>query len=157
MMDWTGIITASATIVTALGGIELIKFLLNRKANSRIAEANAFDVERKAILEDYKRVQEEVDELKKKVDALYKKLHSLETERLDLIRENNELRLALKEAEKHVCLQPDDRCLRRLNDNVKCRLVGLLRGSYTEDHPDAIVTEEDMMKADDGVDSEVKA
>ena len=124
---------------------------------NRIAEANAFKVEREALIEDYKRVQEEVDELKKKVDALYKKLHSLETERLDLIRENNELRLALKEAEKHVCLQPDDRCLRRLNDNVKCRLVGLLRGSYTEDHPDAIVTEEDMMKADDGVDSEVKA
>lgn len=148
-MDIGSIMTAAAAVVTALGGLELIKFLLNRKSNSRIAEANAFDVERKALLEDYKRVQGEVDELKKKVDELYKKLHSLETERLDLIRENNELRLALKEAEKHVCLQPDDRCLRRLNDNVKCRLVGLLRGSYTEDHPDAIVTEEDMMKVKD--------
>ena len=148
-MDIGSIMTAAAAVVTALGGLELIKFLLNRKSNSRIAEANAFDVERKALLEDYKRVQGEVDELKKKVDELYKKLHSLETERLDLIRENNELRLALKEAEKHVCLQPDDRCLRRPNDNVKCRLVGLLRGSYTEDHPDAIVTEEDMMKVKD--------
>lgn len=148
-MDIGSFMTAAGTVVTALGGIELVKYLLNRKSNSRIAEANAFDVERKALLEDYKRVQGEVDELKKKVDELYKKLHSLETERLDLIRENNELRLALKEAEKHVCLQPDDRCLRRLNDNVKCRLVGLLRGSYTEDHPDAIVTEEDMMKVKD--------
>ena len=144
-MDLGSFMTAAATVVTALGGIELVKYLLNRKSNSRIAEANAFDVERQALLEDYKRVQGEVDELKKKVDELYKKLHSLETERLDLIRENNELKLALKEAEKHVCLQPDDRCLRRLNDGVKCRLVGLLRGSYTEDHPDAIVTEEDMM------------
>lgn len=145
-MDIGSFMTAAATVVTALGGIELVKYLLNRKSNSRIAEANAFDVERKALLEDYKRVQSEVDDLKKKVDELYKKLHSLETERLDLIRENNELRLALKEAEKHVCLQPDDRCLRRLNDNVKCRLVGLLRGSYTEDHPDAIISEEDMIK-----------
>lgn len=149
-MDIGSFMTAAATVVTALGGIELVKYLLNHKSNSRIAEANAFDVERKALLEDYKRVQGEVDELKKKVDELYKKLHSLETERLDLIRENNELRLALKEAEKHVCLQPDDRCLRRLNDNVKCRLVGLLRGSYTEDHPDAIMSEEDMMKVQDG-------
>lgn len=150
-MDIGSFMTAAGTVVTALGGIELVKYLLNRKSNSRIAEANAFDVERKALLEDYKRVQGEVDELKKKVDELYKKLHTLETERLDLIRENNELKLALKEAEKHVCLQPDDRCLRRLNDNVKCRLVGLLRGGYTEDHPDAIMTEEDMMKAgDDG-------
>ena len=148
-MDIGSFMTAAAAIVTALGGLELVKYLVNRKSNSRIAEANAFDVERQALLEDYKRVQGEVDELKKKVDELYKKLHSLETERLDLIRENNELRLALKEAEKHVCLQPDDRCLRRLNDNVKCRLVGLLRGSYTEDHPDAIVTEEDMMKVKD--------
>lgn len=148
-MDWGGVLTAAATIVTALGGLELVKYLLNRKSNSRIAEANAFNVEREALLEDYKRVQGEVDELKKKVDELYKRLHSLESERLDLIRENNELKLALKEAEKHVCLQPDDRCLRRLNDNVKCRLVGLLRGSYTEDHPDAIMTEEDMAKVED--------
>lgn len=149
-MDWGGVLAAAATIVTALGGLELVKYLLNRKSNSRIAEANAFNVEREALLEDYKRVQGEVDELKKKVDELYKKLHTLETERLDLIRENNELKLALKEAEKHVCLQPDDRCLRRLNDNVKCRLVGLLRGSYTEDHPDAIVTEADMLNPGGG-------
>lgn len=148
-MDIGSFMTAAATVVTALGGIELVKYLLNRKSNSRIAEANAFDVERQALLEDYKRVQGEVDELKKKVDELYKKLHSLETERLDLIRENNELKLALKEAEKHVCLQPDDRCLRRLNDNVKCRLVGLLRGSYTEDHPDAIITEKDMIEPEE--------
>ena len=143
-MDWTGTITAAAAIVTALGGLELIKFLLNRKTNRRIAEANAFEVERKAILEDYTRVQEEVDALKEKVDELYKKVHQLENERLDLIHENNKLRLALKEAEKHVCLQPDDRCLQRLNPDDKCRLRKLLRESYLEDNPGAIVTEDDM-------------
>lgn len=136
-MDWAGTITAAAAIVTALGGLELIKFLLNRKTNRRIAEANAFEVERKAILEDYTRVQEEVDEL-------YKKVHQLENERLDLIHENNKLRLALKEAEKHVCLQPDDRCLQRLNPDDKCRLRKLLREGYLEDNPGAIVTEDDM-------------
>lgn len=145
-MDWAGIMTAAATIVTALGGLELIKFILNRKTNRRVAEANAFDVERKALLEDYKRVQGEVDELKAKVDELYKRLHSLETERLDLIKRNNELEIQLKEAEKHVCLQPDDRCLRRLNPDDKCRLRKLLRGEYLKDHPDAIISDEDMTK-----------
>lgn len=148
-MDWTGILTAAATIVTAFGGLELLKFLLNRKTDRRVAEANAFKVERDAIIEDYKRVQEEVDELKTKVDELYKRLHSLETERLDLIRQNNELQLALKEAEKHVCLQPDDRCLQRLNPDDHCRLRKILRGEYGKDHPGAIITEEDMTKKEE--------
>lgn len=145
-MDWAGTITAAAAIVTALGGLELIKFLLNRKTNRRIADANAFEVERKAIIEDYKRVQEELDKLQKKVDELYKRVHQLESERLDLIHENNRLRLELKEAEKRVCLQPDDRCLQRLNPDDKCRLRKLLRGEYLKDNPEAIITEEDMMR-----------
>lgn len=145
-MDWAGTITAAATIVTALGGLELIKFLLNRKTNKRIADANAFEVERKAIIEDYKRVQEELDKLQKKVDELYKRVHQLESERLDLIHENNRLRLELKEAEKRVCLQPDDRCLQRINPDDKCRLRKILRGEYLKDNPGAIITEEDMMR-----------
>ena len=146
--------TAAATIVTALGGIELIKFLLNRKTVKRVEEANAFDVERKALMEDYRRVQEEVDELKKKVDELYKRLHQLEGERLELIRRNNELEIQLKEAEKHVCLQPDDRCLQRLSPNDHCRLRKILRGEYAKDNPGAILTEEDMIQkeADNGDD-----
>ena len=120
--------------------------ILNRKSNKRIADANAFEVERKAIIEDYKRVQEELDKLQKKVDELYKRVHQLESERLDLIHENNRLRLELKEAEKRVCLQPDDRCLQRLNPDDKCRLRKLLRGEYLKDNPEAIITEEDMMQ-----------
>lgn len=103
-------------------------------------------MERKAIIEDYKRVQEELDKLQKKVDELYKRVHQLESERLDLIHENNRLRLELKEAEKRVCLQPDDRCLQRLNPDDKCRLRKLLRGEYLKDNPEAIITEEDMMR-----------
>ena len=130
-----------------MGGWEAVKYILNRKSNKVIAEANAFAIQRSALLEDYQRVQGEVDVLKQKVDELYTKLHTLENERLDLIRENNELRLKLKDAEKHVCLQPDDKCLRRLSPDVKCRLVGLLRGNYTQDHPDVIMTEDDMKKS----------
>ena len=143
-MGMTENIGIIATLVGALGGWELVKWLLNRDSNKRIGAAQAFEVEYKALIEDYHRVQQEVDDLKKKVDQLYEQLHRLENERLDLIRENNELRLQLKEAEKHVCLQPDDKCLQRLGTSVNCRLRDLLRGKYAEDHPGAIMTEEDM-------------
>ena len=88
--------------------------------------------------------KKEIAKLNEKLDELYKQVHRLEGERLDLIKENNELRLALKEAEKHVCLQPDDKCLQRLGTDVNCRLRDLLRGKYAEDHPDAILTDDDM-------------
>lgn len=147
--DISTIITAAGSLLAALGGWEFVKYMLNRKTNNRVGAAEAFKVEYAALIEDYKRVQNEVDELNKKVDALYAKVHQLEGERLDLIKENNELRLALKEAEKHVCLQPDDRCLKRLNPDDQCRLRKLLRGEYEKDHPDAILTDEDMMKDGD--------
>lgn len=140
------ILLSAGGVLTALGGFEFIKWLFTRRSNEKIAEANAFKVQRDALMEDYSRLQHEVDVLNKKVNDLYEKLHRLENERLDLIRENNELKLALKEAEKHVCLQPDDKCLRRLPQTVKCRFRTLLSGGYEEDHPDAIITEEDMLK-----------
>ena len=143
-------LTVAAALITALGGWEAVKYLLNRKSNGKIAEANAFKVEREALIEDYKRVQAEVDELKKQVAKLYTEIDSLKSDRLRLMQENGELRLQLKEAEKHVCLQPDDKCLQRLNPADRCRLRKILRGEYEKDHPGAILTEEDMRKATDG-------
>lgn len=137
-------------MIAALGGLEAIKYFVNRKSNKRVAEANAFDIERKALIEDYKRVQSEVDKLNEKVNQLYERVHALEGERLNLIHENNELRIALKEAEKKVCLQPDDRCLQRLNPNDHCRLRKILRGEYEKDNPGAIITPEDMLKSKGG-------
>lgn len=140
------ILLSAGGVLTALGGFEFIKYMLNRRANSRVAEANAFKIEREALVEDYKRVQSEVDDLKKQVAKLYKEIDALKEGRLKLIQEKNELELALKEAEKHVCLQPDDKCLQRLNPNDHCRLRKILRGEYTKDHPDAILTEDDMKR-----------
>lgn len=141
-------LTIVISLITAFGGWEAIKYLINRKSNSRIAEANAFKAAQEAWTQEYNRIQHEMDDLNKKVDELYKKVHELETERLDLIRRNNELEIQLKEAEKRVCLQPDDKCLQRLNPNDHCRLRKILRGEYAKDHPDAILTETDMMKTD---------
>lgn len=140
------ILTIVVPLITALGGWEAIKYLINRKTNTRIAEANAFKVEREALIEDYKRVQGEVDELKKQVAKLYTEIDTLKNDRLKLMQENNELKLALKEAEKRVCLRPDDQCLQRLNPDDHCRLRKILRGEYAKDHPDAILTEEDMKR-----------
>lgn len=140
------ILTIVVPLITALGGWEAIKYLINRKTNTRIAEANAFKVEREALIEDYKRVQGEVDKLKERVAKLYTEIDTLKNDRLKLIQENNELKLALKEAEKRVCLRPDDQCLQRLNPDDHCRLRKILRGEYTKDHPDAILTEEDMKR-----------
>lgn len=151
-------------VVAALGGWQFVRYVLNINSNRRISAAEAFREEYKALIEDYQRVQKEVDKQAEKldkydrmIDDLYKRVRKLEDEKMSLINEkltlkdeNNKLRLALKEAEKHICLQPDDKCLKRLNDNVKCRLVGLLRGAYTEDHPDAILTDDDMKKGETG-------
>lgn len=148
-------LTACGGLLAAMGGWEFVKYLLNRKSNSRIGAAQAFEIEYKALIEDYKRVQSEVDKskeqieiLNKKVDGLYEKVHQLESDKLQLIQENNALKLELKEAEKHVCMQPDDKCLRRLPQPVQCRLRTILAGGYIQDHPDAIITDEDMMKTD---------
>ena len=138
------------SLVTALGGWEAVKYFLNRRTNNRVAEANAFKVEREALIEDYKRVQGEVDKLKEQVAKLYSEIDELKNDRLRLIQENNELRLDLKEAEKRVCLRPDDQCLQRLNPEDHCRLRKILRGEYGKDHPDAIITEEDMMRLPKG-------
>lgn len=60
------ILVTIGSIIGTLGGWEAVKYLINRKSNKTIAEANAFEVQRNALLEDYKRVQGEVDVLKKK-------------------------------------------------------------------------------------------
>lgn len=124
----TAFLSSAAGLLAALGGWEGVKYLANLKSHRRASEANAFEVERKAILEDYQRVQGEVDELKKQVAKLYREIDSLKEGRIALLEENARLKVALKEAEKKVCLNPSDRC----------RLRKLLRGEYEKDHPGTI-------------------
>ena len=134
-----GIFLSSAGgLVAALGGFEFVKYLLNKNSNDRIMAAKAFQEERKAILEDYKRIQAEVDRMQGVIDELRKRVCALEETRLDLIKENNELKLALKEAEHNVCLRPDDECFKgRMPPRTYCRLKKLAQGDY-----DAFYTED---------------
>lgn len=46
-MDWTML----ATIIASLGGLELVKFLFNRKSQSRLADAEADSAEFKQLRE----------------------------------------------------------------------------------------------------------
>lgn len=149
MNDWKEILLAFASVVTALGGLEFLKYLLNRKNINRVSAADAFKAEYKSIIEDYHRVRKEVDDAKseirslnKKVDELYRQVHSLENERLGLIKRNAELELALREARHNECVRPDDECFKgRLPKRTYCRLKKLAAGDYDEYYDEEDVTE----------------
>lgn len=120
----------AGTVIGALGGWKLVEWLLNRKANRRRAIAEAVKMETDAFMARYNALEAEIQRLNKKVDELYKKVHDLEGERLRLIKENNELKLALKEAQHNVCVRPDDECLKRMPPRDYCRLVKLANHEY---------------------------
>ena len=131
MNGWETFLTAAGGLIAALGGFEFVKYLLNKNSNDRIMAAKAFQEERKTILDDYARIQKEVDRMQTLIDELRKRVCVLEETRLDLIKENNELKLALKEAEHNVCLRPDDECFKgRIPVRTYCRLKKLAQGDY---------------------------
>lgn len=118
-----GIITACVGGATALGAF--VKWLFGGRKNEQI----------KSLMEQYKFLEERYKELNDKVDGLYRQVHMLEQEKLNLMQENNELKLALKEAKHNECLVPDDECLKRLPKRDQCRLRNILRGEYAKEHP----------------------
>lgn len=131
MNGWETFLTAAGGLIAALGGFEFIKYLMNKNNNDRIMAAKAFQEERNTILEDYRRLSGEVDRMQELINELRKRVQNLEETRLDLIKENNELKLALKEAEHNVCLRPDDECFKgRMPARTYCRLKKLAQGEY---------------------------
>lgn len=131
MGNWGIFASAAGGLITALGGFEFIKYLFNKNSNERIMAAKAFQEERQTIMEDYKRIQNEIDRMQGIIDELRKRVLVLEETRLDLIKENNELKLKLKEAEHNICLRPDDECFKgRLPSRAYCRLKKLAQGDY---------------------------
>ena len=117
-------------IVGALGGWKLIEYILNRKELKRKALADAIAVETDSLIKRYKAMESEMEKLKQKVDELYKMVHKLENEKLELLRQNMELELALKEAKHNECRRPDDECLKRLPPRELCLAKRLLGGYY---------------------------
>lgn len=153
--DWTkahkpmGTLTETVNvivgIVSSLGGISLIKFLFfmrpeRRKAQAEVGlkevekEERELGVMKKLVESLQQRIEQQdqkIKELNGRMDKLYVQLHEQERENNALIRENNELRLALKEAEHNVCVRPDDECFKgRLPKRTYCRLKMLANGDY---------------------------
>lgn len=79
------ILTTLVTVVSALGGWELVKWLLNRKSNQRIAEAHA-------DLEEVTANKEEFGVLKEQIEFLQRQIYDKETrfaEQTNLVRQQN--------------------------------------------------------------------
>lgn len=135
--------------VSSLGGIGLIKFLFFMKPERRIKNIEADEKElnvMKTLVESLqKRIEqqdEKIKELNKRLDKLYIEKHQQERENNALIRENNELKLALKEAEYNVCVRPDDECFKgRLPKRTYCRLKKLAAGDYDAFYEDSQETD----------------
>lgn len=124
--------------VSSLGGIGLIKFLFFMKPERRMknieADEKELNVMKSLVGSLQKRIEqqdEKIKELNDRLDKLYAEKHEQERENNALIRENNELNLALKEAEHNICVRPDDECFKgRLPKRTYCRLKKLAAGDY---------------------------
>ena len=116
--------------ITALGGWKLVSWLLNRKELKRKALAEAISLETDSLVKRYNVMEQELEKLKLKVEELQVTVTTLQQDKLDLIKRNNELELALKEAEHNICMRPDDECLKRLPPRTYCRLKRLSQGYY---------------------------
>lgn len=107
-MDITTIITIISSVLTTLGGAELFKWLLNRKANSRIKEAEA-DTSEFTVLRDTMIFLEQ--QLKKKEELFAEQtevVRKLNAENLELTRKN-----AMLEAERELKLCKRRNCGQR--------------------------------------------
>lgn len=137
-------------VVTALGGLSLVKFLffMNPEKRKAAAEADIKEVEKeerklgvmeqlvKSLQERIEQQDQKIKELNDRLDKLYVQLHEQERVNNALVKENNELRLALKEAEHNVCVRPDDECLKRMPPRDYCRLVKLANHEYDKYYQD---------------------
>lgn len=140
MTTLEAILTATTSLLTAIGGVAGIRFLATRKSEKRKAEAEAEDSTLGTLRKQYDWLQQKYDALNKRIDGLYDELHALEKKNLELIRRNNELELQLKDAAHNICVRPDDDCLRRLPPRVYCRLKKLVKGDYDSDY---VATDDD--------------
>lgn len=122
--------------VAALGGWRFVNWLLNRKEIKRKALAEAISLETDSLVKRYNTMESELEKLKSEVEELQRKVAVLQEDKLDLIKENNELKLALQEAQSHVCLRPDDECLKRMPPRMYCRLKRLSNGWYDKWYED---------------------
>ena len=95
-MDITTTIEMAVGAVTALGGWETIKYLLNRKANGRKAEAEADSVEFGVLKETMDFLQQQLKDKEQRFSEQTDMVRKLNAEVLDLTREKARIELDLQ-------------------------------------------------------------
>lgn len=60
-MEFGEIIITAGSVITSLGGFELVKWIVNRKSNERVAEANADSVELKNDIDEFHFLKERIE------------------------------------------------------------------------------------------------
>ena len=105
-MDIPTIIASCAGVLTALGGWEFVKWLLNRKSNKRIAEANAESMELKNERDEFHFLRERLEykdsammEKEKRFIEQTDLVRSLNRQLLDQTIENGKLQARISELE----------------------------------------------------------
>ena len=130
-----------AVIVVGTVLWKIIRFFLYRDTERRKEEIRFRDIESESLRKQMDWMQKKYDVVNSELDSLYGRYRKLEEEKVEMIKENNELRLALKIAEYNRCERPDDECIKRLPARQKCRLRMLLSGHYE----DKILEEQDVL------------
>ncbi len=83
-MDVINFLTTTGVLITALGGIEGIKWWRNRRANARQENAAAEDAEKSNQRKHVDWLEQRLATRDAKVDALYSEVKKLEHEKLQL-------------------------------------------------------------------------
>lgn len=85
-----------ATVLTALGGWEAIKYLINRKSNSRKAEAEADSVEFSVLRQTVEFLQTQLQEKEERFAQQTELVRKLNAEVLELTKEKGKIELELQ-------------------------------------------------------------
>lgn len=106
-MDITTIVTIISSVLTTLGGAELVKWLLNRKANSRIKEAEADTSEFTVLRDTMIFLEQQLKEKEERFAEQTAVVRKLNAENLELTRKTAmlETERSLKLCERRNCGQ----------------------------------------------------
>ena len=107
VMDWMGMLGVAATIVTALGGFEFIKWVVARKQGKRVEEASADDSEFSVLRKQIEFLQEQLLKKEERFAAQTDALRDATRKELELTREVTMLKTerSLKLCERRMCAE----------------------------------------------------
>ena len=106
------VIETLVAILTSLGGWELVKYLINRKSNARISEAEADSAEFHVMKEQIEFMQEQMKQKEERFAEQTTLVRNLNNELLEITKKLGSTELELQ---KYRCIRP--KCLEREPQN----------------------------------------